>query len=131
MSCGLLCDPKHPALAQFPTDFHANWQWWELLSPVTRAAVLNSTPAAFRPIVQIVDQPARNNKEGVIFEARIGAGKLLVCTLDISSDLNRRIVARQLRHSLLTYMASASFKPSQELPIETLNSILDVPPGKG
>ena len=28
---GILCDPKHPALAQFPTEFHANWQWFHLL----------------------------------------------------------------------------------------------------
>ncbi|MCP5528738.1 MAG: glycoside hydrolase, partial [Verrucomicrobiales bacterium] len=24
---GILCDPKHPALEGFPTDFHSNWQW--------------------------------------------------------------------------------------------------------
>jgi hypothetical protein len=31
---GLLCDPKHPALAGFPTDFFQDWQWNEI---VTRA----------------------------------------------------------------------------------------------
>ncbi len=29
---GILCDPKHAALAAFPTDFHSNWQWWYLVS---------------------------------------------------------------------------------------------------
>lgn len=24
---GLLCDPKHPALASFPNDGHTDWQW--------------------------------------------------------------------------------------------------------
>ena len=28
---GILCDPKHPALADFPTEFYSNWQWYELL----------------------------------------------------------------------------------------------------
>src|SRR5208283_1310707 len=25
---GILCNPKHAALAEFPTDFYSNWQWW-------------------------------------------------------------------------------------------------------
>ncbi|MHC4744058.1 MAG: sugar-binding domain-containing protein, partial [Planctomycetota bacterium] len=29
---GLLCDPKHPALARFPTEFHSDWQWWDLVT---------------------------------------------------------------------------------------------------
>ena len=28
---GILCDPKHAALAQFPTEFYCNWQWYDLL----------------------------------------------------------------------------------------------------
>src|SRR5512137_1839475 len=28
---GILCDPKHPALAEFSTEFHNNWQWWYLV----------------------------------------------------------------------------------------------------
>jgi hypothetical protein len=51
---GILCDPKHPALAEFPTDFHSNWQWWYL---VTRAApmILDDLPAGLRPTVQVID----------------------------------------------------------------------------
>ena len=26
---GILCRPDHPGLAEFPTDSHSNWQWWE------------------------------------------------------------------------------------------------------
>src|SRR5690606_18685782 len=25
---GILCDPQHPALDDFPTDAYSNWQWW-------------------------------------------------------------------------------------------------------
>ena len=28
---GILCEPKHPALAEFPTEFHSNWQWWPIV----------------------------------------------------------------------------------------------------
>ncbi|MDA1044929.1 MAG: beta-galactosidase, partial [Verrucomicrobia bacterium] len=28
---GILCDPAHAALADFPTEFHSHWQWWPLV----------------------------------------------------------------------------------------------------
>ena len=45
---GILCDPRHPALARFPTEFHSNWQWWNLLEH-SRSVVLDDTPASYRP----------------------------------------------------------------------------------
>lgn len=27
---GVLCNPAHKALADFPTDMHTDWQWWDL-----------------------------------------------------------------------------------------------------
>ena len=29
---GILCNPKHLALAKFPTEYHSNWQWWDAMS---------------------------------------------------------------------------------------------------
>ena len=40
---GILCDPKHPALASFPTEFHSNWQWWYLISQAG-AMILDDLP---------------------------------------------------------------------------------------
>ena len=28
---GILCDPQHPVFGSFPTEYHSNWQWWELI----------------------------------------------------------------------------------------------------
>ena len=51
---------------------------------------------------------------GVVVEARVNGGKLLVCSIDLVNDLQERPVARQLRHSLLKYAASrGSTGPSQ------------------
>jgi len=110
----ILCDPKHPALARFPTDAHTNWQWHDLLQR-SRSIVLDDTPAAFRPIVQVIDNFSRNHKLGNLFEARVGKGRLLVCSIDLEKDLDQRLAARQLLHSLLLYMGSDAFKPAQEL----------------
>ena len=56
--------------------------------------MLNDFPSELRPIAQVIDQPLRNNKEAAIFEASVGRGKLLVCTLDVETDLGHRFVAR-------------------------------------
>ena len=29
---GILCNPFHPALSEFPTAYYSNWQWWDAMS---------------------------------------------------------------------------------------------------
>jgi F5/8 type C domain/Glycosyl hydrolases family 2, sugar binding domain len=108
---GLLIDSKHPALADFPTDRHTDWQWWELTRTSTAMAIDAAQPRV-TPIVQFIDNFARNSTPAAVFEVAVGKGKLLVCTLDITSDLKARPVARQLRDSLIAYAASDRFRPS-------------------
>jgi hypothetical protein len=119
---GILCDPEHPALAAFPTEFHSGWQWWHLMSR-GHALILNDAPAAYRPIVQVVDDPNRNHKLGAVFEARVGNGKLLVSAFDLETALDSRLAARQLRHSLLRYAASEKFDPRPALDLEFLDRL--------
>jgi hypothetical protein len=151
---GILCDPSHPALAQFPTEQHGDWQWADLLGRQTaaysflvahapyecyqdiekrmggditersKAIMLDDTPPAFRPIVQVIDNYDRNMKLGVIFEARVGQGRLLICAMDLNTDLASRPAARQLRTSLLDYARSDRFQPVYELSEELLNRLL-------
>jgi hypothetical protein len=150
---GILCDPQHPALARFPTASHSDWQWADLLGnfsaansfPVagapesygqqlrhaagdvtnrSKAIILDETPADFRPIVQVIDNQERNVKLGSVFETRVGPGKLLVCALDLDTDLNMRPAAQQLRTSMLEYAASDKFAPTHELSAELLQRLL-------
>ena len=114
---GLLCDPRHPALRDFPNTGHGDWQWFELLYQAS-AICLHDTPTSYRPIVQAIDRPDRNHQLALVYETKVGPGKLLVCTLDLHRDLDRRPVARQLRHSLLRYAAGPDFNPSLEIPLE-------------
>jgi hypothetical protein len=111
---GILCDPKHPALAQFPTEFHSNWQWWDLVTK-SRFMILDELPAELRPIVQVIDDWNTNRRLGLILEARIGKGRLLVCGIDLKSNLNERPVARQMLQSLLKYMDSNAFAPKSSI----------------
>ncbi len=107
---GLTCDEKHPALAEFPTESFGDWQWISLLRNV-RAVNLETLPRELQPIVQAIDDWNRNYKLGVIFECKSGAGRLLVCSIDIESKLDSRPAAAQLRRSLLDYMGGSDFNP--------------------
>jgi hypothetical protein len=123
---GILCNPKHPALAQFPTEFHSNWQWWDLVTK-SRFMILDEFPAELRPIVQVIDDWNTNRKLGLIFEAKVGKGKLLVCSIDLKNNLNNRPVARQMLHSLLKYMGSNAFSPKFSIDTELVQSLFIKP----
>ncbi len=107
---GLLIDAKHPALADFPTDTFTNWQWWEIVS--RSRPFLLTRHHDLKPIVQPIDDWFTNRKLGLVFEANVGPGKLLACSADLENDLDSRPAARQLRHSLETYLAKPDFHPA-------------------
>jgi hypothetical protein len=123
---GILCDPKHPALAEFPTEFHSNWQWWDLVTK-SRFMVLDGFGPELHPIVQVIDDWNTNRKLGLVFEARVGEGKLLVCSMDLRSDLDQRPVARQMFHSLLSYVNSSAFAPKCTIGAELIHGLLKKP----
>lgn len=107
---GLWIERKHPMLGHFPTEAHFDWQWTDLVRG-TRAVNLGHLPPRLAPVVWAIDDWNRNYKLGLVFECLVGQGRLLVSSIDLESDLDSRPVARQLRNSLLRYMASARFQP--------------------
>ena len=121
---GLLMDPKHAALSRFPSEFHTNWQWWHLIKN-SRAVVLDGAPAGYRPIVQVIDNIYRNWKLGLIFEFRVGKGRLLVCTVDLLK-LEDRPEAAQLLRSLLAYAGSPEFEPAAVIDLATLRRLIGI-----
>ena len=107
---GILCDPKHPALAGIPDRLP---QQLAVVSSADELARRHPRPhaAGYRPVVQVIDNLERAHKLGVVFEARMGGGKLLVCSIDLPGQQDKP-EARQLLHSLLAYMNSAQFAPA-------------------
>jgi hypothetical protein len=123
---GILCDPEHPALDAFPTEYHSNWQWWE---PIQGAATLemDHLPPGLRPIIQVVPDWFAPKRLGLVFEARVGRGSLMVCSVDILGDLDKRPVVRQLRHSLIRYMQSKAFAPDHRVDSEAIQGLMRPP----
>jgi hypothetical protein len=121
---GILCNPNLPAFADFPTEFHSNLQWWEILD---RQQVINLElfPPKFKPLVQPIDTWFLNRRLAVLFEAKVGKGKLMVCSADLQNNLNERPAAKQLLYSLTKYMLSDKFNPKYKFDYATVTELFE------
>lgn len=120
---GILCNPEHPALKEFPTEYHSNWQWWDAVTHAD-AIQLDSFPSELQPIVRIIDDWVTNRSLALLFEAKVGNGSIMVSGADLVNNLSTRPEARQLKSSLIHYMESDEFSPAVELKVEVLKKII-------
>lgn len=120
---GLWCDTNHPALAEFPTEPNCDWQWTQIIRGV-RPVNLDRLPRGLQPIVQAIDDWNRNWKLGALFECRVGQGRLMVSSFDLTTNPQDRPVARQLLRSVLDYMASERFEPKTEVSATEFPTVL-------
>ena len=118
---GILTDPEHPLFKEFPTARHTDWQWFPVIK-VSRPVILDSFPK-LKPIVQVIDNVERNHKLGLVFEAAVGKGKLLVCASDLDSVMEYP-EGRAFRSALLDYMLSQDFAPKTSIIESDLISIV-------
>lgn len=119
---GILVNPKHPLFREFPTEYHSNLQWWELLN---RAQVIQFTdfPADFQPTIQSIDTWFLSRKIGMLFEAKVLNGKLMMTTMDLTTNTDERIVARQMHKAILDYMNSDNFRPMYTIEPERISDL--------
>ena len=120
---GAYIDKQHPLFKyDFPTDDWSNLNWWELLN---RAQVMNLSefPKDYQSPIQPIDTWHISRKLGMLVEAKVLKGKLLMTTMDITSDLEHRLVARQMRQAILAYMESNDFQPSLTLQPKVISDL--------
>jgi hypothetical protein len=86
--------------------------------------ILDDLPKTIKPTVQVIDDWFTAHKLALAFEARVGGGGLLACSIDLENGLAENPVARQMRASLLSYLASPAFKPAVELTAENISSLM-------
>ncbi len=109
---GASIDTAHPLFSHgFPTDDWGNLNWWELLN---KAQVMNLAdfPVDYQSPIQPIDTWHISRKLGMLVEANVLNGRLLMTTMDVTNNLDRRIVARQMRNAIIHYMQSADFSPT-------------------
>lgn len=122
---GILVDNTHPIFDIFPTESYSELQWWEL---VNRAQVMlfDRFPEDFQPLVQSIDTWFLSRKVGMLFEANVLNGKVVMTTMDISGSLDRRLAARQMRRSIINYMKSDGFNPKMTLEPERIAELFSL-----
>lgn len=119
---GIFLNEYHPLFRKFPTEYHSNLQWWELLN---KAQVMQFTnfPKEFQPIIHSIDTWFLSRKIGMLFEAKILNGKLIMTSMDLTSQPQKRVVARQMYKAILDYMNSDDFRPSITLTPELIQTL--------
>ena len=112
---GLCIQKDHPALADFACETYSTPQWYSVVSESKCAVLDGHLPAAYKPIVQMIDNVERNHKLGILFEVAAGnGGKLLICTADYVG-LQKIPEGRQLIASIKSYAASEEFAPEMTM----------------
>jgi hypothetical protein len=119
---GILCNPDHKAFEEFPTEYHSNWQWWDAMTH-SNAISLENLPDDIVPITRVIDDWVSNRRLALIFEIKVGKGKLLISGIDLLDNANNRLEAKQLLYSLKKYMTSDSFDPSVEVGLTSIENL--------
>ncbi|EHQ29190.1 exo-beta-1,4-galactosidase [Mucilaginibacter paludis] len=122
---GILCDEANPAFTNFPTSYHTDLQWWDVLNKA-QVMILEDFPKGFKPLIQPIDTWFLNRRLAFLFEAKVGKGKLIVSSLDLSADVDStRPASRQLYYSLQNYMQSAQFNPSSAVDLSVIKDVFE------
>jgi hypothetical protein len=119
---GVLCSPGHPAFSSFPNDGYSDYQWWDIVTDCD-AMIMDDFPADFQPLIYIIDDWFKNRRLGLLFEAKVGNGKLIVCSSGLNKNAEKYPAAAQFKQSLLEYMSSDKFDPQYELKTELIKSL--------
>ena len=118
---GLYIESNHPLFQNFPTDYHSDMQWWDL---VNRKQVMQFTefPADFQPIVQSIDTWFLSRKIGMLFEANVAGGRLMMTTMPLDADSGVPVIA-QMRKAVIAYMQSDDFRPQYTVDLQRVKDL--------
>ncbi len=120
---GMLIQEKSAAFQAFPTEDWQDWQWYYLVNR-GKTFKLDNVSESFTPLALPVVDFHKPQLAAMLFEVKVGAGRVLVSGFDL--EMNRP-EARQLKRSLLAYVASSDFAPSEEVTEEWFKDLLQPP----
>lgn len=130
---GVLIDTASAAWRAFPTSDFGDWQWYDILHNA-QVMHLEDFPKGFRPLVQPIDTWFLNRRLGLIFEAKVGKGRLMVSSADLGPAIGAkpgsetgvgRPAARQLYYSLLKYMTSGHWQPTEQVEYKVVKDLFE------
>ena len=87
--------------------------------------VMDIVDRPHRPIIDIASTYKNAHREAVLFEYRVGKGKLLVCTLRLTKE---DAAACWLRNRILSYAVSEKFHPEEVLTESQFTQLCEMEP---
>ena len=112
----------HLALEGLPHEGFCGWQFRRLMEGGRAVQLEAGVP--FDPIIDIASSVKFPIRQAMLFEYRIGVGRLLVCSFKFGTD---DPAAAWLRARLVEYAASEAFNPAQALTTEQLHAVINAP----
>ena len=85
--------------------------------------VLDAIDSKLQPIVRVIDDWVTARPLGLVFECRVGKGRLMVSGIDLVTDQAKRIEARQLLYSLKKYMGTNAFNPQTQVAADKIKNL--------
>lgn len=123
---GILTDPAHKALSQYPTEEHSDWQWYTVVKHSYPLILDRLNDIDYRPAVQVIDNVERNHRLGLLMEFAVGKGKLMLLMADIK-ELEAKPEGQQFIKSVIDYMNTPDFAPATAIDYDDLQSLLTQP----
>lgn len=110
----------HPLLSDLPHEGYCGWQFRKMLD--SRAAILDLKRLPHEPIIDIASSYKNARREALLFEYKVGEGRLIVCTLALCED---DPFAAWLKNRMISYAASDSFDPRDEISLNELYALCE------
>ena len=118
---GLLIDDTHPVFRDFPTSFYTERQWWLMAGQC--AMRLKDESMRKGIIVRQMDSYAELRTMAMLFEARVGKGRLMISSMGLDT-LPDRPEVKALRNSMIRYMKSPDFEPGLKVTPEDIRKMI-------
>ncbi len=111
----------HPITERFPHEGFCSWQFAEMLNGGS-AVILDYKKQPHSPIIDIATTYKNARREALLFECRVGEGRLLVCPLGFSDS---DPASAWLKCEILNYAMSDKFTPELLVTLSELAEMLD------
>ena len=121
---GTVFDPQHPALQAMPSAGWCDLQFHDLVHR-GQTILLEEMPGQLQPIVRVIDMPQRLWNKALLFEARVGQGRMLVSGFNFAHALpSGDPAACFFLDRLIQYAARSEFQPAQSIAVDYLEGRL-------
>jgi beta-galactosidase len=122
---GTIFDPRHPALKAMPSEGWCDLQFYDLVQG-GKAILLDQARVPGEPIVRMIDTPQRLTRKALLFETKVGPGRLLVSGFNFAAAVPAGDpAAAYCLDELIRYTMSDEFQPGASVAPETLRAAME------